>query len=106
MELFGEGLQMSIERNNGIDVYSTMVPVTLQQGAATILLAGLDPSLRGLSLPVTTFRRQRANRTTEKSGVFLKECAAKKTREYASDKGNAEKLWALSEKLLGQKFEV
>ena len=63
----------------------------LQQGCSTTLRAALDPSLG-----------------TEGS-VFLDNCQLttdpRQVRAYALDKENALKLWAMSEEMVGQKFE-
>jgi hypothetical protein len=60
------------------------------QGSATTLVAALDPGI------------------LDRSGAYLADCRidhGSPTMEYALDKGNAEKLWKLSEELVGQKFE-
>ncbi|KAK4901050.1 hypothetical protein LTR49_027343 [Elasticomyces elasticus] len=61
---------------------------TLEQGCSTTLVAALDPSLTG------------------KSGAFLKDCAVATgiLKPYARDEEKAANLWALSEKLVGEKF--
>jgi hypothetical protein len=38
------------------------------------------------------------------SGAFLDDCNPTKALDYASSPENAEKLWALSEEIVGQKF--
>lgn len=82
---FAEGFQINEERNKGKDIPAT-VPVSLQQGAATALFVALNPELK------------------EKSPMVLKECANMDVLEYASDKNEYQKLWALSEKLVGETF--
>ncbi|KAK3400078.1 hypothetical protein B0T20DRAFT_176121 [Sordaria brevicollis] len=72
------------------------VPVkTLQQGCATTLRAALDPALE---------------KEGGDGGVFLSDCQFTKDPEivapWALDEGDAERLWALSEELVGEKFEV
>ncbi|PKX88646.1 SDR family oxidoreductase [Aspergillus novofumigatus IBT 16806] len=59
---------------------------TIMQGCATILTAALDPTLDDLS------------------GSFLDDCNPKRPLQYASDPSNAEKLWSLSEKIVGENF--
>ncbi|KAH7379159.1 short-chain dehydrogenase [Phaeosphaeria sp. MPI-PUGE-AT-0046c] len=62
----------------------------VSQGSATTLVAALDPSI------------------THRSGSYLADCQVdhkSPVMEYALDQSNAEKLWAMSEKLVGQKFE-
>lgn len=65
---------------------------TLQQGCATTLRAALDPALE------------------KEEGVFLSDCQLTNDSEivapWALDEGNAERLWGLSEELVGEKFEV
>jgi NAD(P)-dependent dehydrogenase (short-subunit alcohol dehydrogenase family) len=61
---------------------------TLQEGISTMLVASLDPELKG------------------KGGSYIANCQIGEPYEYAVDPENAEKLWSLSEKLVGQKFEL
>jgi len=59
---------------------------TVEQGSSTTLTAALDPSLDSAS------------------GAFLDDCNPAKALDYASSPGNAEKLWALSEEIVGERF--
>ncbi|RYN71621.1 hypothetical protein AA0117_g9430 [Alternaria alternata] len=59
---------------------------TLEQGAATSVTAALDPRLDNYS------------------GAFLDDCQVAKVLDYASSEDNAESLWALSEKIVGETF--
>ncbi|MCJ1250027.1 hypothetical protein MMC30_007253 [Trapelia coarctata] len=63
--------------------------VNIQQGTATHIVAGFDPSI------------------TEQNGGYLEKCKVDNdaAQPYAKDKTEATKLWALSEELVGQKFE-
>ncbi|KAH9204291.1 hypothetical protein DL95DRAFT_529323 [Leptodontidium sp. 2 PMI_412] len=62
---------------------------TLQEGCSTALVAALDPSIEG------------------QSGGFLEDCVVRPIEQkYATAQENIEKLWTLSEKLVGQKFSV
>ncbi|KAJ7723287.1 hypothetical protein DFH07DRAFT_856055 [Mycena maculata] len=63
---------------------------TLPQGAATIITAAFDPSLN------------------DKSGCYLTDSAEdnKSISEHASNPEIAAKLWELSEKLVGERFEL
>lgn len=64
---------------------------TVSQGAATTLAAALDPEI------------------VNRNGAYLADCRVdhdSPVAEYAKDEGDAEKLWALSEKLTGEKFEL
>ena len=62
-------------------------PKSIEQGIATGLVACLDP------------------RIANESGSYMQDCAPRPARAYATSKENAEKLWKLSEKLVGQQFE-
>ncbi|TVY25883.1 Short-chain dehydrogenase TIC 32-like protein [Lachnellula hyalina] len=63
-------------------------PKTLQR-ASTALVAALDPSI------------------AEFSGGFLQDCVLRPVEQaYAKGKENADKLWVLSEKLVGEKFDL
>ena len=63
-------------------------PKSMAQGIATTLVAALDP------------------RIEKQSGMFMMDCQPKETYEYAESLEGAERLWALSEKLVGEKFEI
>jgi len=62
---------------------------TLEQGASTTLVAALDPGLLC---------------TGEK--VYMSDCQFADAKAWASDLNMAEKLWAMSEDLVGEKFGV
>ncbi|RAQ98673.1 retinol dehydrogenase 12 [Stemphylium lycopersici] len=59
---------------------------TLDQGAATVLVAALDPGLK------------------PENGVFLNDCQLYDAPPYATDAEKAEKLWKLSEDLIAEKL--
>ena len=63
-------------------------PKSMAQGIATTLVAALDPSIE------------------PQSGMYMADCQPQKTYEYAESTEGAEKLWKLSEDLVGEKFEV
>ncbi|KAG7009751.1 patulin synthase [Physcia stellaris] len=86
-EYFMEAYQMAVERNNG-NPLPPQTTKTLGQGAATIVIGALDPSFRN------------------SSPSLLVENQVAEAAPYATDEANAEKLWALSEKLVGQKFDI
>lgn len=83
--MFADAHKLAVQRNGGKPL-PPQYTRTLSQGAATILVAVLDPSLRGAS------------------GSFLVENKVAQPRAYATNKESAEALWKLSEKLVGQKF--
>lgn len=61
---------------------------TLETAASTLVFAALDPGLDG------------------RSGLFLRNCQPFPTEGYATDAERARKLWELSEKLVGEKFDI
>ncbi|KAJ7346261.1 NAD-P-binding protein [Mycena albidolilacea] len=63
---------------------------SIGQGTATYFVAAFDPSI------------------TDHSGGYLSDCklATEQAAPHATDKETAKKLWELSEKLVGQKFDV
>ncbi|KAE8448958.1 hypothetical protein EG329_008754 [Mollisiaceae sp. DMI_Dod_QoI] len=60
----------------------------LAQGTSCTLVAALDPSIE------------------KSSGAYLCDCAVEQTPDYAHNPELAQKLWTLSEKIVGQKFEL
>jgi flagellum-specific peptidoglycan hydrolase FlgJ len=63
---------------------------SLGQGAATSLVAALDPKL--------------APASKDGDGVYLQDCHIAETARWATDPVAAEKLWSVSEELVGEKF--
>lgn len=65
---------------------------SLQQGCASLLRAALDPSL------------------VEQRMVYISDCQPtndpKQLSSFAVDEENAKKCWAMSEQMVGQKFEL
>ena len=61
----------------------------LDQGSATTLVAALDPKLG-----------------EDESVVYLSDCQVAQPAAHASDEKAAERLWKLSEEIVGQKFEL
>lgn len=56
------------------------------EGAATLVVAGFDPALDA------------------ETGVYLDDCQLRRPSKWASDTDKAERLWRLSEDLVGEKF--
>jgi NAD(P)-dependent dehydrogenase (short-subunit alcohol dehydrogenase family) len=77
-----------ISRRNTGHEFEIDPPKTPEEGISTMLVASLDPSLSG------------------KGGSYLANCQIAESRDYAVDPQLAEKLWTLSEQLVGQKFEL
>ena len=67
-----------------------MVFKSLEQGAATTMVAALDPKL--------------APASKDGEGIYMEDCQVSKTAKWATDPVMAEKLWAVSEELVGEKF--
>ena len=80
----------------------------LEQGTSTTLRAALDPSLNGMfCLPSSQTRiEQHLTSGTEFSGAYLSDCQVSETPEYAHNPKLADKLWTLSEEIVGEKFEI
>ncbi|KIW73557.1 hypothetical protein PV04_01662 [Phialophora macrospora] len=68
--------------------------VSVDQGCATSLRAGLDDSLGP------------ANYKTDGQGIYLADANIAEPPAWAHDPKLADRLWELSEKLVGQKFDV
>ncbi|KAI0815949.1 NAD(P)-binding protein [Xylaria sp. FL0064] len=91
MELFEDASQ----KINGCSIAETRArdpAKTLQQGSASLIRAAIDPNLvneEGVFL-------NNANLTTDPTDV----------RPWATDPELAEKCWALSEQLVGEKFDI
>ncbi|EXJ84055.1 hypothetical protein A1O3_04722 [Capronia epimyces CBS 606.96] len=92
----GDGLDLSIfgtinevtERNTGRKFGQMDQPKSLEQGSATTLVAAFDPTIR------------------DASGGYLKDCHLTEVVEHAQDQSSVEKLWELSESLVGEKFVI
>ncbi|EXJ67729.1 uncharacterized protein A1O5_09075 [Cladophialophora psammophila CBS 110553] len=63
-------------------------PKSMAEGISTTLVAALDP------------------RIESQSGMYMTDCQCQSTYEYAESMEGAEKLWKLSEELVGEKFEI
>jgi NAD(P)-dependent dehydrogenase (short-subunit alcohol dehydrogenase family) len=75
-----------------LDRYRSMGMVfkTLGQGAATTLVAALDPNL--------------APATKDGKGIYMEDCQVAETASWATDPVAAQRLWTVSEELVGEKF--
>lgn len=82
-----------------------------QRGAATYVYAAFDPSLKGndsLAL-IFSFKEANADSTSDHNGAYLIDSRVgdpwKDTiKPWATSKLEADRLWKLSEKLVGQEF--
>jgi NAD(P)-dependent dehydrogenase (short-subunit alcohol dehydrogenase family) len=70
---------------------SRLVVKTLDQGSSTTLVAALDPNLKN-------------GPTADGKGVYMDNCQIGDPAPWASDPVAADRLWTLSEELVGQKF--
>lgn len=85
-----EDIPKIAKRNNGWDSFPPLDPSTFKTvsgGSSSLLAASLDPSF------------------DDRSGAYVKDCQVDEALDYASDPENAKKLWVLSERLVGQKFD-
>ncbi|KUJ20989.1 NAD(P)-binding protein [Mollisia scopiformis] len=87
-DMWTSALKIANEATEG-SITELEVPKTLQEGSSTPLVAALDPTIES------------------QSGGFLQDCVVIPIEgEHAKGQENIDKLWALSEKLVGQKFEL
>ncbi|RFU24246.1 hypothetical protein B7463_g12092, partial [Scytalidium lignicola] len=87
-EMFREGYALTLKVLNGAPM-PALLPKSLAAGTSTTIYAALEPNLR------------------DHSNAVLSDCAIfdEPLMEHARGADKAEKLWALSEKLVGEKFE-
>ncbi|KAI9154866.1 WW domain-containing oxidoreductase [Paramyrothecium foliicola] len=86
-EVSMEHLKHVARETNGSDTFvPEPAPKSVEQGAAPLLAAALDPNFE------------------QSSGSYVKDCQIIDTLDYAKDPQKAEKLWKLSEELVGQTF--
>jgi len=83
---FGEAFAIAIERNDGKPLPPQNM-VSLKQAAGVVLYTALNPKLRDLPAP-----------------FIVENEVYQETKEYANNDADADKLWELSEKLVGEKF--
>lgn len=76
------------ERNNWPGVFVLDPPKTLAQGTSPIVAAALDPELEA------------------RNGAFIDNCQFGRAEAYALDREAARRLWALSEEMVGEKFDL
>ena len=80
------------------------------EGSSTTLVAALDPALNGELLPSTHFRNlshvQLTLLAAEVGGLYLSDCQFAEPFAHARDPVAADRLWKLSEELVGEKFSL
>ncbi|EXJ85150.1 hypothetical protein A1O3_05825 [Capronia epimyces CBS 606.96] len=86
-ELFAKGIETYKEVYAGREMPPLEKPKPLAASASTTLVAALDPSLEG------------------KSGAYLQNCQTTDVEPHGTGGENADRLWALSERLVGENFE-
>lgn len=82
--------------------------LTLGEGTATQVAAAFDPSLESKCFARLHGDNLVTNIISGSNGAFLENCKPSQINpewSWASGKENADKLWALSEEMVGQKFE-
>ena len=93
-----------------------LIPKNFSQGTATYVVAAFDPKLEGAFCCSRNPRHVRTHARCFEAydGIYLQDCQpgpnyedpfAEQLKPYAVDKNNAARLWALSEELVGQKFD-
>ncbi|PGG99979.1 hypothetical protein AJ79_08341 [Helicocarpus griseus UAMH5409] len=85
---FPEAIGINTARFGGVKQDQSGDIKTLESASSTILAAALDHDLE------------------PESGKFLRNCAVYDVMPYALDPDAAERLWTLSEKLIGEEFKV
>lgn len=73
-----------------------MVYKTASQGAASFLVAALDPSLDGMQFFRADLKHE-ANGDVDHPGAYIDDCQIKETPKYAHDEAVARRLWTLAE---------
>ncbi|KAI0383626.1 retinol dehydrogenase 13 [Hypomontagnella monticulosa] len=82
------GIEEACQRNTGKPFGFGTSRKTRTQGTAPLLAAALDPAF------------------DDRSGAYIVDCQITPQEEHAADPETARKLWELSEKLVGQKFDL
>lgn len=81
--------------------------VTISVGTATHVVASFDPSITSKCLQIV-YLLPALTCSTEHNGAYLAKgviAPPEEVKEYALDKENAERLWKVSEKIVGETFE-
>lgn len=88
MDEFGCIEKISRRSNDRVTFATNHAFKTASQGTAPVLAACLDPALEAYS------------------SSFVQDCQVRQALEYATDPENAKEMWALSEQLVDQVFDV
>ncbi|KAG4437995.1 hypothetical protein IFR05_006535 [Cadophora sp. M221] len=86
-----EAMRIIVEKYAGSDIPTGDLAEdekTLETAASTLVLAAANPDL------------------DDKSGTFLRNCKPFPVESYATDLESAERLWKVSEELVGEKFDI
>lgn len=86
-------------------IVSSVTILTREQGASTYIAAAFDPALEGKVH--RRLRGRKANPMIVSNGAYLEYCKPVPIKEecpWARGMGNVDKLWALSEDSIGEKF--
>ncbi|KAK8085215.1 hypothetical protein PG997_006486 [Apiospora hydei] len=94
------------EKNGGVAPVQRVA--TIEEGAANLILPALDPKLRSKKDTLGIKENMAAQLTSmaESSGAFILECGIGSVPDWAGGADRPEKLWRLSEKLIGQEVVV
>lgn len=107
-EMWNSAFEWANRNNKGDEQVPVAMetPKTVQEGCSTSLVAALDPSIEGtMIIPLKSFGKMLM--MPESGGGLLQDCAVRPIgKAHAEGKENIDKLWALSEKLVGQKFDL
>lgn len=77
-----------VSRRNTGQGFTVDKQKSVEQGAATTVVAAIDP------------------RIVSKSGNYMADCQVEDVMDHAKDPMQVEKLWEVSERLIGEKFEI
>ena len=84
-----------------------MAPLkSLAAGTSSTLYAALDPSLKGKIPIVCSVLYEAKQIAASDSGSYIADATITVTPDYAHNPAIAEKLWVLSEDVIGEKFNL
>ncbi|KAF7953635.1 uncharacterized protein EAE97_001034 [Botrytis byssoidea] len=87
-ELLAEACKLATKRDEG-NLFHPQKMATRQEAAGAVVRAALDPAFKALS-----------------PAFIVDEKVYSETRSYATSEQDAERLWKLSEQLVGEKFDI
>lgn len=96
-----------------VENFAKVMPISPEQGAATSVYASFDPDLKSTTPPfphsLTALRVHSTNRVLGDNGKYLLQCRLSDpfidtVKPWATSPAEAERLWKVSEEIVGQKF--